>query len=286
MRVGDGKNTLVILSKKSEYDPEIEQFKRIKKELENEDENISELIETEDNDNPYQGRNINDIKSRYLNFQLKFRNNKNNTLDHVNENNNNPGFSREFKFNFRKSLISRSVFDGTNSSSDLNPYSTRWPSGFLKKGYNSGFWFSEFHGGVPLLRVTNLKKLPPIPITNRQVENLQSSRNLRNSQNLENLNKLPKLQSSAVLATDRTDNNNNDANNNYVITEGDESKTVNTKKSGKIILKPLKRTNTNDTNDTKVYEKKNDKDNDKFKDNEDAESNTSDEVHPPGVADK
>ena len=48
---------------------------------------------------------------------------------------------------------------------DLNPYSTNWPSHFLKIGYSSGFYYDDYQDGVPILRLKRIKrkiKLPPI----------------------------------------------------------------------------------------------------------------------------
>jgi len=46
----------------------------------------------------------------------------------------------------------------------LNPYSTCWPSNFLKAGYDAGFEYEDFQSGVPVLKLRNLakKQLPPI----------------------------------------------------------------------------------------------------------------------------
>ena len=46
----------------------------------------------------------------------------------------------------------------------LNPYSTCWPSNFLKVGYEAGFEYNDFQSGVPVLKLRSLgkKHLPPI----------------------------------------------------------------------------------------------------------------------------
>ena len=47
----------------------------------------------------------------------------------------------------------------------LNPYSTNWPSSFLKIGYSSGFYYDDYQDGVPILRlkrIANKVILPPI----------------------------------------------------------------------------------------------------------------------------
>ena len=47
----------------------------------------------------------------------------------------------------------------------LNPYSTNWPSNFLKIGYSSGFYYDDYQDGVPILRLKRLRNkiiLPPI----------------------------------------------------------------------------------------------------------------------------
>ena len=46
----------------------------------------------------------------------------------------------------------------------LNPYSTCWPSNFLKAGYDTGFEYDNFQSGVPVLKLRSLgkKQLPPI----------------------------------------------------------------------------------------------------------------------------
>ena len=48
---------------------------------------------------------------------------------------------------------------------NLNPYSTNWPSSFLKIGYSSGFYYDDYQDGVPILRLKKLRNkiiLPPI----------------------------------------------------------------------------------------------------------------------------
>ena len=48
---------------------------------------------------------------------------------------------------------------------NLNPYSTNWPSSFLKIGYSSGFYYDDYQDGVPILRLKRLRHkiiLPPI----------------------------------------------------------------------------------------------------------------------------
>ena len=50
----------------------------------------------------------------------------------------------------------------------LNPYSTNWPSNFLKIGYSSGFYYDDYQDGVPILRLKRLRNkiiLPPIQNT-------------------------------------------------------------------------------------------------------------------------
>ena len=41
---------------------------------------------------------------------------------------------------------------------DLNPYSTNWPSHFLKIGYSSGFYYDDYMDGVPILRLKRIKE--------------------------------------------------------------------------------------------------------------------------------
>ena len=48
---------------------------------------------------------------------------------------------------------------------NLNPYSTNWPSSFLKIGYSSGFYYDDYQDGVPILRLKKIRNkiiLPPI----------------------------------------------------------------------------------------------------------------------------
>ena len=48
---------------------------------------------------------------------------------------------------------------------NLNPYSTNWPSSFLKIGYSSGFYYEDYQDGVPILRLKKIRNkifLPPI----------------------------------------------------------------------------------------------------------------------------
>ena len=69
----------------------------------------------------------------------------------------------------------------------LNPYSTVWPSNFLKAGYGAGFEYEDFQAGVPVLKLRNLgkKQLPPIKKKGLQFnENTHYSNNRSTSRNL------------------------------------------------------------------------------------------------------
>ena len=66
----------------------------------------------------------------------------------------------------------------------LNPYSTCWPSNFLKAGYDTGFEYDNFQSGVPVLKLRSLgkKQLPPIKKKGLHFDNNPNSPQ-RNSKN-------------------------------------------------------------------------------------------------------
>ena len=69
----------------------------------------------------------------------------------------------------------------------LNPYSTFWPSNFLRAGYGAGFEYEEFQAGVPVLKLRNLgkKQLPPIKKKGFQfTENTHYSANRNTGHNI------------------------------------------------------------------------------------------------------
>ena len=75
---------------------------------------------------------------------------------------------REEGFFNRITLYPKNTEQDENNSlkgDNLNPYSTNWPSSFLKIGYSSGFYYDDYQDGVPILRLKKLRNkiyLPPI----------------------------------------------------------------------------------------------------------------------------
>ena len=74
---------------------------------------------------------------------------------------------REKGFFNRITLYPKNELDEEHSlkGDTLNPYSTNWPSNFLKIGYSSGFYYDDYQDGVPILRLKRLRNkiyLPPI----------------------------------------------------------------------------------------------------------------------------
>ena len=88
---------------------------------------------------------------------------------------------------------------------NLNPYSTNWPSSFLKIGYSSGFYYEDYQDGVPILRLKKIRNkiiLPPI-------------QNSRYSQISEKIDEKPNINFNYMSRQERinyilnTENNNN-----------------------------------------------------------------------------
>ena len=75
---------------------------------------------------------------------------------------------REEGFFNRITLYPKNTEQDENNSlkgDNLNPYSTNWPSSFLKIGYSSGFYYDDYQDGVPILRLKKIRNkiyLPPI----------------------------------------------------------------------------------------------------------------------------
>ena len=63
----------------------------------------------------------------------------------------------------------------------LNPYSTCWPSNFLKAGYDTGFEYENFQSGVPVLKLRSLGKKPLPPIKKKGLHFNNDNNNTINS---------------------------------------------------------------------------------------------------------
>ena len=137
--------------------------------------------------NSHKNRRIN----TEININLKKKNNIQDLIDFVLDNNDNDKKNKKLNpINKRKNSEQNKIID--NVLDPYNPYSTIWPNKFLNINYNSGIRFAETEQGVPQLRIKKLKKqnLPPLSYRNILKEdnifckniNSRLNKNLNNNQ--------------------------------------------------------------------------------------------------------
>ena len=172
----DGKTSLRILQKKPVYNPDLELYKKLNEEIEKEKEEQKPQLNESDEDEKDLLNTYNTLSPKKKTDYASIRQKKMNLI-------------LTGKKLIKKNKENEEVQLKTEFRSSLNPYSTHWPSCFLKNGYSTGFCYSEFQGGVPVLR---LRRLPPIKTnninnTNNNTQNLAANR-YNNEQNFNIIN--------------------------------------------------------------------------------------------------
>ena len=214
--VKDGKSGLVLLRRNYDSNPDLELYKQLDEEIEKE-KSEKEEKKTQVNDSDDEE----DEKEEDLYNSKQFSTNKN--LDYASFR------SKKMNLLLTGKKITNQIKENqeaqyrTDFQKSLNPYSTHWASKFLKNGYNSGFCFSEFQGGIPVLRVKKLKQLPPIVKNDTNIKNTTGGR----YDNEKNYNII----------------NNNEDEEESKVKENEESKTINIENSTqrKNMLDPIKK---------------------------------------------